>query len=89
MPTPKKSIMGKGESPVSVGARAGSRASKGKVIKIQPKANTKAEPKSNVKVRPVSNTVKELREALKPERKYYESEYNLPKKRPTKRITGK
>jgi len=49
MPIPKKKIMGRGESAVSVGPRVGSRASKKPVVKLQPKPNTKVEPKSNVK----------------------------------------
>jgi hypothetical protein len=65
MPTPKKKIMGKGESAVSVGVRmirsgkaAGYSAMRGTSkagAKLQPKPNTKAEPKSNVKVKDSTN----------------------------------
>lgn len=54
MPAPKKKIMGRGESAVSVGARAsssGSKATRKTIVKVQPKPNTKAEPRSNVKKR--------------------------------------
>jgi hypothetical protein len=61
MPAPKKKIMGKGESAVSVGVRmirAGKaegysaiRGTKKAGFKLKPKPNTKAEPTSNVKKR--------------------------------------
>ena len=60
MVAPKKSIMGRGESAVSVGARTSSgriKTSRKPVVKVQPKSNVKAEPKSNVKrvlARPVN-----------------------------------
>lgn len=54
MVAPKKSIMGRGESAVSVGARTSSsriKVSRKPVIKVQPEPNAKAKIKSNVKVK--------------------------------------
>lgn len=55
MPAPKKKIMGKGESPVAVGARVssgGARATRKTVVKVNPKPNAKTETMSNVRVFP-------------------------------------
>jgi hypothetical protein len=52
MVAPKKQIMGRGESPVSVGARVSSgraKTSRKPVVKVKPKPDAKAEVKSNVK----------------------------------------
>lgn len=52
MVAPKKQIMGRGESPVSVGARVSSgraKTSRKPVVKVQPKPDLKAEPKSNAR----------------------------------------
>lgn len=105
MPAPKKKIMGKGESPVSVGARAGSRATKKAVVKLQPKPNTKAEPTSNVKKRRSVGSLENLQERNKQEsahlmaaksgvkaRAKADLVKNLNKnlkKKPTVKITGK
>jgi len=51
MPTPKKKIMGRGESSVTGIRSATSSSSKKSVVKVQPKPDTKAEPRSNVRKR--------------------------------------
>jgi hypothetical protein len=77
MPTPKKKIMGKGESAVSVGVRmirAGKaegysavRGTKKAGFKLKPKPNTKAEPTSNVKKRRSVGSLENLQERNKQE----------------------